>query len=1281
MKRIIVFFLALLLLMPTLLVLPRDSEISGESRARNPAQSYFFDFGEARSPVMNGYTGVAPEDDYDAGKGYGLLSTVSGFQVTQRSLPEYNPYVLQRSWVYNEYATDMSVDGLRSQEDVVFKLDLEDGNYRVRLWLGDLEKAVYSMNVSYNGNWLTQGAFALHTAHRGVYYTDKDTGADLSYGCAYPYTQDIMVEGGSLVLNITGNDSSYQENLTLEREKDPANSYLSWMSTATKKYSSSTGPWRFIGGPFSNASVLGLEVFPVPYLPITGEPGNLVLDERNVGDQDLKDGIATVNAGNWQEARATWDRTLGKRLFGAELVARAQLGLYLAGTLEMDLEMEVLPHVKKDLEDAAREKPRDIGVKELRLSLDSFQKGLNYYLNRGVSVPDARQAKNHFYEAGKGIMRLWQVESKDPLYLKAQLWSARALYSLDPHRWTSASGTAADIMEFILSKDPDNVYARFYTQTTREENRTWENGTSVLSTIGENDTWFLEDYNKGFEDAPKWAKLLREELCWLYNITDWWVDNKQQPDGSIGGGWTDDVEMIGLFGFDALISQGADEKSMEGAKKFVSGMLASGQVDMDKGYSAAFADTEHSAELTGDSLPMMVATDFGNPYWLNLARKTAVLMNDLWMGENEKGHLQFKANHLSATRVGTGGQAEDSWVNFRAALPAFWVWWYSRDPAIEELFVSWAEAWVDAAMSTEKNKPEGVVPAMIAWPTGEIGGLDAPTWYEGKNDGSVNYKWERLQYKSYITTLLVSAFEATGNLSFLEPLRLEAQLAQDYIDNHPRYPVLGSADWAGMILGQKAVDRYQKVLDSHGLPGGAGSPELWNPDSVVAACENGHDYIEKCYPLMTTEASATDRVAFVGIANPFLIYTGGSIGGALLSPSVTYSGFGRDFAAMVRATNHSYTNISLYGFFKGVQQGSLMFWDLEPGAIYTIRGGLDADGNGLPDSIDQSQPFLFSFRGMEIPLTIPGNMSYALEIVRIEKGQGLPLFPDPAFGDEDIIVDKEQGKVKIRVHNIGSAPATNLRTELWARSGDQITFLGQEFIPELPAPSGLQPASLMLEFNVSNPQAPAEEYIFLLDPSSSLTQISSRNDRRDVPATEMELTGLKVNQIPTVEVTQPAQVDARANENYTITWTASDPDDEEMTISLYRDSDTNPYNGIFPIEKNLPNTGSYLWDLSEIENGSYYILVLAEDSRGGQRWRYSEKTLLVDHGLAPSKNDDKGAGTLALLLSITVLVLFLVLLIIGHTYPEEEVKESPPQRPLEQGAPEPEEEIKDPSVP
>ncbi|MCD6383315.1 MAG: hypothetical protein J7L88_02500, partial [Thermoplasmata archaeon] len=414
-RQTLLFILVFLLLVPIGSYKEPQNKVVVASSVRTPP-SYFFDFGGARTPVERGWTQVKDTDRYNRSRGYGFLSNVTSFYVTRRQVPEIRPFVLPRSWVYNTYANEMTVDGVRSTKSVLFRVDLPNGTYRVRIWIGDLQRAVYSMNISVNGKWVVEKAAAFHIASRSVYLQP------FNYGFRVCYSTDVSVEDGYLLVNVTGNDTTYWSRLEEERRRDPPYSYLAWMSQGIKKYSSGSGPWRYIGGPFTNASVMGIEVYPRPNMPVEKVGKRLVISPT-VSSSHIISAVSCFNAGDLVSAFESWNSSLPENLSGVNLIARAQVGLYLAGSLKLDRELDILSKVEADLSRALREQPRNTGIKELLEDTRKMRSGLGYYITR------TEYGKNHFQECDKAISLLWTIHPNEPLYPKAMLWCSRALFS------------------------------------------------------------------------------------------------------------------------------------------------------------------------------------------------------------------------------------------------------------------------------------------------------------------------------------------------------------------------------------------------------------------------------------------------------------------------------------------------------------------------------------------------------------------------------------------------------------------------------------------------------------------------------------------------------------------------------------------------------------------------------------------------------------------------------------------------------------------------------------
>jgi len=95
----------------------------------------------------------------------------------------------------------------------------------------------------------------------------------------------------------------------------------------------------------------------------------------------------------------------------------------------------------------------------------------------------------------------------------------------------------------------------------------------------------------------------------------------------------------------------------------------------------------------------------------------------------------------------------------------------------------------------------------------------------------------------------------------------------------------------------------------------------------------------------------------------------------------------------------------------------------------------------------------------------------------------------------------------------------------------------------------------------------------------------------------------------TIEITAPPAGGASADSVYTVEWTSDAPSGE--SIDLFYSVDTTGTE-LFVVQEDLLNTGSYQWNCSGVEEGSYYVFGVVGNTRGiGSDW--SEGQLTVTH--------------------------------------------------------------------
>jgi hypothetical protein len=229
--------------------------------------------------------------------------------------------------------------------------------------------------------------------------------------------------------------------------------------------------------------------------------------------------------------------------------------------------------------------------------------------------------------------------------------------------------------------------------------------------------------------APEWTVYQREGLERLADIIEWWIDNRMQASAEYGGGWGDDCEMWRwwvpvLIGFDS-------PKITAAQARFSEAILS--QPHMKLGYTTRMSDVEHTAEDSADAVTPMMHIAPENDIWRRRALRFAELMEEKWVGRNDRGLLQFKSTYFTAEKVDPSpARACDTTYHARVVQPTLLYWQRTGDEKLTKLFSAWMDTWVDAAARTDRGKPAGILPTAIHWPDGRVGGT-GPNWWDPRN--------------------------------------------------------------------------------------------------------------------------------------------------------------------------------------------------------------------------------------------------------------------------------------------------------------------------------------------------------------------------------------------------------------------------------------------------------------------------------------------------------------------------------------------------------------------
>lgn len=436
---------------------------------------------------------------------------------------------------------------------------------------------------------------------------------------------------------------------------------------------------------------------------------------------------------------------------------------------------------------------------------------------------------------------------KFPLRDRAQWLRARLLYwiEVEQHLAKDKEAFQRDIGD-LRARFPQHRLVAMYAGEKVDEPDPWDNYTAPIG-------------------APAWSTAQFEALQRLRQVAHYWIDERQAPNGEIGGKPDDDVETLRWW--PTLMFSG-DQKVVAGFGRMAEGVWFSKHIHL--GYSREPRDVEHSAEFVADTVPMM-AFMARNDLWVERLAFSHRHMRDLWTGRNQHGDVQFKSAWIGATSIDSAPpKNRDVAMNARATKAVRFLAWLRRDAAADQILADWSRTWARAALRTDKGKPAGVFPASLRWPDAAING-DEPTWHRA------NMFWHYFDWTAdgQLYDQLLFSWLRTRDATLLAPMEKTLALLAAWADPARRAAAPeGSAGWAADRLYRSADfwgaaaqwrletgdTRFDALLKQHAPPylqfritGDAGALASGIERSMLA-------HLRYNTPLRTTEVLFTDRI-------------------------------------------------------------------------------------------------------------------------------------------------------------------------------------------------------------------------------------------------------------------------------------------------------------------------------------------------------------------------------------------------------------------------------------
>lgn len=836
--------------------------------------------------------------------------------------------------------------------------------------------------------------------------------------------------------------------------------------------------------------------YPLPYdpLPVYWKEGKYQIAE-GINAPNLAEAVRALNECRWKDAQFMFNAMEDVTIKLAGLACMyGDINYYerpVYGECRQDEEKE--DYSEEQIDERFGEQGRFALLWKSEMEKHPDNQVLKYYWPTVKAF--GRLALNRWH-ASKHAREVMSLDERiNPFYYKAKLYDARARY------WNAmeagdanAKGKALADMKWLLRIRPDNRIVNEYA------------GTPV--------PWG-EYLNADTDEHPAWAAYLREAYARELAILERFCEMRQMPDGQFGGGWGDDVEMMRKWVPIAAIST-CSSSVRRGIEHLAEGVWTYAcHNGFEKGEKQV-GDVEHSAEPSADTFPTMLLLKYGDPLWFERNLRSCKTIKEMFMGVDQKGHPRFKSSFFDATGVAihdrSGG---DTGYCARAMKHFLWAAWYGNAEA-KDWYLRWVNGWREMAMLDAPDKPAGVLPGDIWFPSGSykpLSGSKNPWYVDDPAHVYGPFGTAEMIYDSFL-----AAYSLSADRKFLQPIELLMDWASfgpyQKDSERAKYP-RGSREWFRQPMqhmhkpqhtalyryftGVRAYDEYtmrfgtppQKYQINHDL-------DVFMNDIEVAAksLRNNLWYY-------TTEVLSTDRLHLPAVETVFGAYTGAitTTGDTETQTfAVTYDTPSTDFAALVVDSTPERLRVWLYSFWDKPTEIGLHLWRLRPGEYILSQG----------EQLRGEFPFQHRYawktqrrvrilrRADQVRVILPPGKVYVVDL-RLARELGVPEKAcDLAIAPSDVTVDR--GSVSVTVHNIGQKPAENFTVSLQrqTRVGKWST-LASTTVKFLAEPKNLEPSTALVTFKL--PEALlAGKCRVLVDAKAELFEICESNNIAEVPS-------------------------------------------------------------------------------------------------------------------------------------------------------------------------------------
>ena len=665
----------------------------------------------------------------------------------------------------------------------------------------------------------------------------------------------------------------------------------------------------------------------------------------------------------------------------------------------------------------------------------------------------------------RSTLTTYRAAPRSDQFVTDQVGAIRDLYNLlatgdpsqvpgDPRRTRRSLDELLTMAEDVHHFAPEHALARAVIRRTGRHRSKWtpEARARHVKLPAPDDT--LPD-----DGAPRWARAGRAALKALRRHPDWWISERQAPNGEFGASANDDCDLVGDWTGLALIGD-PDRKIRNADLRLCDYVWRN---TLDDGVSRRTMDLTHAYEEGTSMLPRTFLLHYGDPVLFERNFGPARFFMHTLTGVNAAGHRHLRSDTFGRSELlDREGHRQDI-MSFEPGTPALLVAWYNGHPDALAAIREHVDAWLDHArpgegrfrrsfwgahpvdFESDEHKPGRVWSLRNA--------INPHLFFMYEQNGDPRYCAYLLYHWRHRRTpwgIEMNRYEPESPSWYrlLQARGVDLAFADDYLLN-PKHP-LANPHVGGKHDNQSRPFALRYLVSADKAHLVEGVMDAWR-----FMLEEG--------PMVTEAGLQADRVSIKGQMALSEMFLGGVPDATRYLGywyhAVSWESCGDDVSRFVLHHDDRSIKVLLYSFEPAPTAIGMRVWRLRPGR-YAVRFGTDDDGDDVIDEMLSRETHDVN-RFSRLDFTIPPRRTCVIELRLDKAAASLGPRPDLAISHLDCTHDPKTGALTVLVHNIGVKESGPFTVEL-RRDGEALT---RKRFENLSAPMDLRPSIVPATFN------------------------------------------------------------------------------------------------------------------------------------------------------------------------------------------------------------------------